>query len=81
MSDQDIVTEVPRNIAVFAPRVPQSVRLLSALVHDTSLPYRVRQGAARILIPHLQVQLARLREEQTGARQTQAIRDRIRARK
>ena len=51
------------NDPVFAPRVPQSVRLLSGLVHDTSLPYKVRQGAARLLIPHLQAELARLGEE------------------
>ena len=56
MSDQDIAAEVPRNIAVFALPLPQSVRLLTALVHDTSLPDKVRQGAARLLIPHLQVE-------------------------
>ena len=64
MSDQDIAAEVPRNIAVFALPVPQSVKLLSALVHDTSLPDKVRRGAARLLIPHLQVELARLRLNQ-----------------
>ena len=62
MSDQDIAAEVPRNIAVFALPLPQSVRLLTALVHDTSLPDKVRRGAARLPIPHLQVELARLRE-------------------
>ena len=48
MSDQDSVTEVPRNIAVFAPPVPQSIRLLTAVVHDTNLPDKVRQGAAQV---------------------------------
>ena len=67
MSDQDIAAEMPRNIAVFALPLPQSVRLLSALVHDTSLPDKVRRGAARLLIPHLQVELARLREERACA--------------
>ena len=64
MNDQDIVAEVPENIAVFALPLPQSVQMLSAVVHDTSLPDKVRQGAARLLIPHLQVELARLRLNQ-----------------
>ena len=41
---------------VFALSVPQSVQMLSAVVHDTSLPYRVRRGAALILLPHLRLQ-------------------------
>ena len=49
---------------LFAPRVPQSVRLLTGLVHDTSLPDKVRQGAARLLIPHLQLE----RERSAGTR-------------
>jgi hypothetical protein len=56
MSDQDIAAEMPRNIAVFALPLPQSVRLLTALVHDPDLPYRVRQGAAMILLPHLRAE-------------------------
>ena len=50
-------------------RVPQSVRLLTALVHDTSLPDKIRQGAARLLIPsHLQLERDRLLRERAMAR-------------
>ena len=45
MSDQDIVAEVTQNQnVVFALSAPQSVRLLSALVHDTSLPIESDRG-------------------------------------
>jgi hypothetical protein len=71
MSDQDIAAEVPRNIAVFALPLPQSVRLLSALVHDPDLPYRVRQGAALILLPHLRAERDRLLQERILAQQAQ----------
>lgn len=75
MNDQDIVAEVPGNIAVFALPLPQSVRLLTALVHDTSLPDKVRQGAARLLIPHLQLERDRLLRERAMAR-TGTLRER-----
>ena len=68
MSDQDIAAEVPRNIAVFALPLPQSVRLLTALVHDPGLPDRVRQGAAMILLPHLRLERDRLLRERAMAR-------------
>ena len=74
MNDQDIVAEVPGNIAVFALSLPQSVRLLTALVDDTSLPDKVRQGAARLLIPHLQLERDRLLRERAMAR-TGALRE------
>ena len=48
--------------AVFAPSA------LSAMVHDKTLPDETRRKAARLLIPHLQVELARLREERACAR-------------
>ena len=60
--------------AVFTPSA------LSAVVHDKTQPDETRRKAARLLIPHLQVQLARLEGEQACARQAQAIRDRIRER-
>jgi hypothetical protein len=60
MSDQDI--------AVFALPLPQSVRLLKALVHDSDLPYRVRAGAALILLPHLRAERDRLLQERILAR-------------
>ena len=75
MSDQDIAAEVPRNIAVFALPVPQSVRLLTALVHDPDLPDKVRRGAARLLIPHLQLERDRLLRERAMAR-TGTLRER-----
>jgi hypothetical protein len=62
MSDQAIVVEVPRNIAVFALPLSQSVKVLSALVHNPALPYKVRQGAAMILLPHLRAERDRLQE-------------------
>ena len=70
MSDQDIVTE-----PVFTLPVPQSVRLLTALVHNTALPYRVRQGAALLLLPHLQLERDRLLRERAFAR-TGTLRER-----
>jgi hypothetical protein len=48
---------------IFAPSVPQSVQMLSAVVHDKTQLDEIRRKAARLLIPHLQVELARLREE------------------
>ena len=69
------VTQNQNVAAVFALPLPQSVALLTGLVHDTSLPNKVRQGAARLLIPHLQVELARLREERACAR-TGTLRER-----
>jgi hypothetical protein len=71
MSDQDIVTEAPRNIAVFTLSVAQSVRLLTALVHDPDLPYRTREGAARLLLPHLRAERDRLLQERILAQQAQ----------
>ena len=56
-----------QNVA-FAPSVPQSVQMLSAVVHDKTQPDETRRKAARLLIPHLQVELARLREERACAR-------------
>ena len=41
--------------AVFTPSA------LSAVVHDKTLPDETRRKAARLLIPHLQIELARLR--------------------
>ena len=35
------------NDPVFAPHAPQSVRLLSAMVHDTSLPYKSPTGGRK----------------------------------
>jgi hypothetical protein len=49
--------------------------LLTALVHDTSLPDKVRQGAARLLIPHLQLERDRLLWERAMAR-TGTLRER-----
>jgi hypothetical protein len=68
VSDQDIAAEVPRNIAVFALPLPQSVQMLSAVVHDKTQLDEIRRKTARLLIPHLQVELARLREERACAR-------------
>ena len=56
-----------QNVA-FAPSVPQSVQMLSAVVHDKTQPDETRRKAARLLIPHLRVELARLREERVCAR-------------
>jgi hypothetical protein len=64
---------VPRNIAVFALPLSQSVRLLTALVHDPDLPYRVRQGAATILLPHLRAERDRLLQERILAQQAQDL--------
>ena len=75
MNDQDIAAEVPGNIAVFALPLPQSVRLLTALVHDTSLPDKVRQGAARLLIPHLQLERDRLLREERACARTGTLRE------
>ena len=61
--------------AVFTPCVSQSVRLLTALVYDTSLPKKVRQGAARLLIPHLRLERDRLLWERVMAR-TGTLRER-----
>jgi hypothetical protein len=58
--------------AVFTPCVAQSVRLLTGLVHDTNLPDKVRQGAARLLIPHLQLERDRLLRERAMARTSNA---------
>jgi hypothetical protein len=66
--DLIIVAEMPRNVAVFALALPQSVELLTALVHDPDLPYRVRQGAALILLPHLRAERDRLLRERAMAR-------------
>lgn len=60
---QDIVTEMPRNAAVFTLSVSQSIALLSATVHNTGLPYRVRRGAALILLPHLRAERDALLQE------------------
>jgi hypothetical protein len=68
MNDQDIAVEVAGNIAVFTLPLPQSVRLLKALAHDRDLPYRVRAGAARILLPHLRIERDRLLQERILAR-------------
>jgi hypothetical protein len=80
MSDQDIAAEMPRNIAVFALPLPQSVRLLTALVHDPDLPYRVRQGAAMILLPHLRAERDRLLQERILAQQAQDLAPPVRIR-
>ena len=48
---------------------------LSAVVHDKTQPDETRRKAARLLIPHLQVELARLREERACAR-TGTLRER-----
>jgi hypothetical protein len=60
---------------VFAPRVSQSIALLSATVHNTGLPYRVRRGAALILLPHLRAERDRLLRERACAR-TGTLRER-----
>lgn len=75
MNDQDITAEMPRNVAVFALPLAQSVRVLTALVHDPGLPYRVRQGAANILLPHLRLERDRLLRERACAR-TGTLRER-----
>ena len=51
--------------AVFAPSA------LSAVVHDKTQPDETRRKAARLLIPHLEIELARLREERAWAPQAQ----------
>jgi hypothetical protein len=63
------------NDPVFALSVSQSIALLSATVHNTDLPYRVRQGAARLLIPHLRLERDRLLRERAMAR-TGTLRER-----
>ena len=75
MNDQDIAAEMPRNIAVFALSVAQSVRLLTEMVHDPDLPYRTREGAARLLLPHLRLERDRLLRERAMAR-TGTLRER-----
>ena len=58
--------------AVFAPSA------LSAVVHDKTQPNETRRKAARLLIPHLQAELARLREERGAcARDPGALRERF----
>lgn len=65
MNDQNIVTEAPQNVtAVFVLPLAQSIELLTALVHDPGLPYRVRQGTALLLLPHLRIEHARLLAQQ-----------------
>jgi hypothetical protein len=78
VNDQDIVAEMPRNVAVFALALPQSVELLTALVHDPDLPYRVRRGAATILLPHLRAERDRLLQERILAQQASPVRIRER---
>ena len=55
--------------AVFTPSA------LSAVVHDKTQPDETRRKAARLLIPHLQIEVARLREERACAR-TGTLRER-----
>ena len=52
---------------VFAPSVSQSIALLSATVHNTGLPYRVRQVAALILLLHLRAERDQLLQERSGS--------------
>ena len=80
MNDQDIAPEMPRNIAVFALPLLQSVRLLTALVHDPDLPYRIRRGAAVILLPHLRAERDRLLQERILAQQAQDLAPPVRIR-
>lgn len=65
---------------VFAPRVSQSIALLSATVHNTDLPYRVRRGAAMILLPHLRAERDRLLQERILAQQAQDLAPPVRIR-
>ena len=56
-----------QNVA-FAPSVPQSVQMLSAVVHDKTQPDETRRKAARLLIPHLRLERDRLLRERAMAR-------------
>ena len=60
--NQNVAADHMSDPAVFTPSA------LSAVVHDKTLPDETRRKAARLLIPHLQVELARLREERACAR-------------
>jgi hypothetical protein len=63
-----------QNVA-FAPSVPQSVQMLSAVVHDKTQPDETRRKAARLLIPHLRLERDRLLWERVMAR-TGTLRER-----
>jgi hypothetical protein len=76
MSNQDIMAEV----AVFTLPLPQSVALLSATVHNTGQPYRVREGAALILLPHLRAERDRLLQQRILAQQAQGLAPPVRIR-
>ena len=67
--NQNVAANHMSDPAVFTPSA------LSAVVHDKTLPDETRRKAARLLIPHLQVELARLREERACAR-TGTLRER-----
>jgi hypothetical protein len=71
---------ITMNDPVFAPCVQRSVKLLSGLVHDSSLPYRVRRGAALILLPHLRLERERLLQERILAQQAQDLAPPVRIR-
>jgi hypothetical protein len=60
--NQNVAADHMSDPAVFTPSA------LSAVVHDKTLPDETRRKAAKILIPHLQIELARLREERACAR-------------
>ena len=61
--NQNVAADHMSDPAVFTPCVSQSVALLTALVHDPDLPYKIRQGAAMILLPHLRAERDRLLQE------------------
>jgi hypothetical protein len=65
---------------IFAPSVSQSIALLSATVHDPDLPYRIRRGAALILLPHLRAERDRLLQERILAQQAQDLAPPVRIR-
>ena len=68
--NQNVAADHMSDPAVFTPSA------LSAVVHDKTQPDETRRKAARLLIPHLQVQLARLRDEEGACARTGALRER-----